>query len=78
MLIKDAVIKRILELCNQYGYTPNKLAELSTVPPPTLRALLAGKVKNPSVVVIYKICRTLKIDLKDFYDSNLFENDFDD
>ena len=78
MLIKDAVIKRILELCNQYGYTPNKLTELSTVPPPTLHAVLAGKVKNPSVVVIYKICRTFKIELKDFYNSNLFDTEFDD
>ena len=29
MLFKEAVSKRIYELCNTYNYTPNKLAELS-------------------------------------------------
>lgn len=31
MLFKEAITLRILELCNQYNYTPNKLAELSAV-----------------------------------------------
>ena len=35
MLFKQAVSTRILELCNQYNYTPNRLAELSAVPPST-------------------------------------------
>ncbi len=72
MLFKEAVSTRILELCNQYNYTPNRLAELSAVPPSTLRALLANKVENPSSYIIYKICKTLKIKVKDFYDSDLF------
>ncbi len=72
MLFKQAVSTRILELCNQYNYTPNRLAELSAVPPSTLRALLANKVENPSSYIIYKICKTLKIKVKDFYDSDLF------
>lgn len=58
MLFKQAVSTRILELCNQYNYTPNRLAELSAVPPSTLRALLANKVENPSSYIIYKICKT--------------------
>ena len=72
MLFKQAVSTRILELRNQYNYTPNRLAELSAVPPSTLRALLANKVENPSSYIIYKICKTLKIKVKDFYDSDLF------
>lgn len=78
MLMKEAISQRIFELCDKYSYTPNKLAELSAVPPSTLRALLSCQVENPSSVVIYKICRTLKIKLKDFYDSKLFENEFED
>ncbi len=73
MLFKEAVSQRILELCNKYDYTPNKLAELSAIPPSTLRALLANNVNNPSSFIVYKVCRTLKITLKDFYDSNLFD-----
>ncbi len=73
MLFKEAVSQRILELCNKYDYTPNKLAELSAIPLSTLRALLANNVNNPSSFIVYKVCRTLKITLKDFYDSNLFD-----
>lgn len=79
MLFKEAISQRILELCKQYNYTPNKLAEMSAIPPSTLRALLANKVDNPSSYLIFKICRLLKIDLKDFYNSELFNmNNIDD
>mgnify|MGYP005749908529 CR=1 FL=1 len=72
MLFKEAISLRILELCNKYNYTPNKLAELSAIAPTTLRSLLANKVDNPSSTLIFKICKTLKIDIKDFFDSPLF------
>ena len=79
MYFKEAISKRIYELCDQYGYTPNKLAELSAVAPSTLRATLWNNVENPSSTVIYKICKTLKIDMKDFFDSDLFKtNNLDD
>jgi transcriptional regulator with XRE-family HTH domain len=73
MLFKEAISQRILELCDKYNYTPNKLAELSAIPPSTLRALLSNNVDNPSSTIIFKICKTLKINLKDFYDSKLFD-----
>ena len=72
MLFKQAVSHRIYELCDQYHFTPNKLAELSAVPPSTLQDLLLLKVANPSSYVIYQICKTLKITLKDFFDSEIF------
>ena len=79
MLFKEAISKRIFELCDKYDYTPNRLAEMSAIPPSTLRATLANKVENPSASVIYKICKTLKIDIKEFYNSNLFNfNNIDD
>ena len=73
MLFKEAVSRRIYELCKKYNYTPNKLAELSAIPPSTLRAMLINQVDNPSSTIIFKICKTLKIDLKDFFDSELFD-----
>ena len=57
MLFKEAITLRILELCNKYNYTPNKLAELSAIAPSTLRALLANDVGNPSSTIIFKIHR---------------------
>ena len=79
MLFKEAISKRIIDLCNNYHYTPNKLAELSTVPPSTLQDMLSLKVANPSSYVIYQLCKTMNISLKDFFDSELFsESNIDD
>ncbi|HPF82829.1 MAG TPA: helix-turn-helix transcriptional regulator [Bacilli bacterium] len=79
MLFKEATSQRILELCDKYGYTPNKLAEISAIAPSTLRATISNTVDNPSSYIIYKICKTLKIELKEFYDSELFNiNKIDD
>lgn len=75
MLFKEAISERIIELCSQYNYTPNKLAEMSAIPPSTLRATLQNNVKNPSSYMIYNICKTLKIDIKEFYNSDLFNFD---
>jgi len=79
MLFKEATSQRILELCDKYGYTPNKLAEISAIAPSTLRSTISNTVDNPSSYIIYKICKTLKIELKEFYDSELFNiNKIDD
>lgn len=74
MLFREAISQRILELCDKYNYTPNRLAEMSSVPPSTLRATLANRVENPSSFVIYKICKTLNIEIKDFFDDEKFNN----
>ena len=79
MLFKEAVSSRILELCDKFKITPHNLANLSGVAPSTLRAIVVNEVNNPSSYVIYKICQTFKIELKDFYNSELFNfNNLDD
>ncbi len=75
MLFKKAVSMRIEELCAERNITVNKLSETSTIPPSTLRDIVNCKVDNPSSSVIYQICKSLKISLKDFYASNLFDFD---
>ena len=79
MLFKEDVSKRIIELCNIHNITPNKLAELSAIPSTTFNSLINNKVTNPSSYLIYKICQTINIEMKDFFDSPLFiNNKFDD
>jgi len=73
MLFKEAVSLRIYELCDKYDYSPNKLAELSSIPNTTFESMILKRVTNPSARNIYKICRTLKIDVKEFYNSSLFD-----
>lgn len=73
MLFREAVSKRIYELCKLNNYTPNGLAEASSIPPSTLQGIMGCKVVNPSSYVIYQICKPLKISIKEFFDSELFD-----
>lgn len=73
MSFQEAVCKRIYELCKKHNYTPNGLAEASNIPPSTLQNITECKVKNPSSYIIFQLCITLNISIKDFFDSELFD-----
>lgn len=72
MTFQEAVSNRIFELCEKFNYTPNGLAEASGIPPSTLQNITRCRNINPSSYVIFQLCITLKISLKDFFDSDLF------
>lgn len=72
MKTKEAVQKRILELCDQKDLTVNALATSSGLPPSTLKNIIYGVSKNPGVVTIKIICDGLDITLSDFFDSDIF------
>ena len=73
MLFKEAVSKRIQELAATENYSINGLAEISTVPPSTLRDLIHCRINNPSSYVIYQICKALNIPLEEFFNITLFD-----
>lgn len=75
MLYKKAIIKRIYELCNENDYSINKLAELSAIPTSTLADIMSDRSKNFSYLIIFKICKGLKIELNQFYDTEYFKID---
>ena len=56
MNIKEAVEKRIIELCNERNMAINALANTSGVAPSTIYSMLNEKSKNPGVVSIKMIC----------------------
>lgn len=74
MTIKEAVEKRIVELCDEKGIAINALANISGVSPSTVYSMLNEKSKNPGVCSIKKICDGLDISVRQFFDSNLFDN----
>lgn len=74
MNAKDAVAKRIKELCTERRMTVNALANLCGVPPTTIYSMLNVKSKNPGVVSIQKLCDGLDISVREFFNSPLFEN----
>ena len=73
MNTKEAVAKRIIELCEERGLAINALSNISGVPPSTVYSMLNQKSKNPGVVSIKKLCDGLQITVKTFFDSELFD-----
>jgi len=71
---KEAVAKRILELCEEKHIAINALANISGVAPSTIYSMLNEKSQNPGVVSIKKICDGLEITVRDFFDCDLFDS----
>ena len=71
---KEAVAKRILDLCEERNMAINALATVSGVSPSTIYSMLNEKSKNPGVVSLKKICDGLNISLRGFFDSDLFDD----
>ena len=74
MLIKEAVEKRIFELCSERNIAINTLANISGVSPSTVYSILNEKSRNPGVVSIKKICDGLNITIIDFFKAELFND----
>ncbi len=74
MSTKEAIAKRILELCNERNMAVNALANASGIPPSTVYSMLNEKSRNPGTVSIKKLCDGLEISLREFFDSPLFED----
>lgn len=74
MNAKQAVARRIIELCRERDIAINALANLSGVSPSTIYSMLNEKSQNPGIVSIKKLCDGLEISLRTFFDSPLFDN----
>jgi transcriptional regulator with XRE-family HTH domain len=73
MTAKEAVAKRIVQLCAERNIAINALANISGVSPSTVYSILNEKSQNPGIVSINKLCDGLEITLREFFDSDLFE-----
>lgn len=73
MSTREAVAKRIRQLCKERGITPNKLSTISAVPQATLKSILGGESLNPGVVTLKKLCDGLEITLGEFFSTPEFD-----
>ena len=73
MSTKEAIANRILQLCDERHIAVNELASISGVSPSTVYSILNEKSQNPGVVSIKKICDGLNISVREFFDSDLFD-----
>ena len=74
MNTKEAVAKRILDLCAERNMAVNALASSSGVSPSTIYSMLNEKSKNPGVVSLKKICDGLGITLGEFFSTDEFDS----
>ena len=72
MTTREAVVKRIIELCDEKGITINGIANIAAIPPSTIKNIIYGVSKNPGIVTIKMLCDGFDISLSDFFDSELF------
>lgn len=74
MNTKEAVAKRILDLCAERNLAVNALASAAGISPSTVYSMLNEKSQNPGIVSIKKICDGLEISIRDFFDCDLFND----
>ena len=74
MSIKDAVVSRFKAICDQRGIKINELATRSGVTPSTAYSMFDESRRDVSIVTIKKFCDGLDISIKEFFNSEEFEN----
>ena len=74
MTLKEALMRRINELCENKGLNPSSLAYLCGVDRSTIYSILGTKSKSPEVASIKKICDGLEITLGQFFNTPEFDN----
>lgn len=70
---REAVVRRIRQLCEERAYTPNGIAIFSAIPQSTLKSILNGESKNPGIVSIKKLCDGFGITLGEFFATAEFD-----
>lgn len=74
MSIKDMVVFRFRELCNERNIKINELAYRSGVTPSTAYSMMDPNRRDISIVTIKKFCDGLDITLGEFFSTSDFDN----
>lgn len=72
MDLQEAVKIRILKLCKERKITINKLATLSGMPQSTVNSLVDGTSQNPKLLTILRICLGLDMEIREFFNDDMF------
>ena len=70
---REAVARRIRQLCKERGITPNGISNIAAVPQATVKSILNGESKNPGIVTIKKLCDGFEITLSEFFSTEEFD-----
>lgn len=74
MGVKDIVVKRFKELCEERNIKINELANLSGVTPSTAYSMMDESRRDISIITIKKFCDGLDMTLGEFFSTEDFDN----
>ena len=74
MTIAEAVVKRLFELCEERNVTINKISTISGVTQSTVSDIVNRATNNAGVATIKKLCDGFEITVREFFDSDLFDD----
>lgn len=74
MTISEAVISRILKICDERNMTINKLSNICGITQSTLDNIVNGHSKNPKLLTIVRICDGIEMSMQDFFSDPVFTN----
>jgi transcriptional regulator with XRE-family HTH domain len=74
MKICEATNLRIEQLRKEKRMTVYSLIYQSGMPSSTVKSIIHGKSQNPGIVNIKKIAEGLGVSIREFYDSELFDD----
>lgn len=73
MTMAEAISRRLDEYLFERKLTLYSLAKKAGLPTATLQNLYRGKMKSPTVSVLFKICAALEITVAEFLNSHYFD-----
>lgn len=74
MTFSEAIKQRIKEICKEKNMNINMLAVNSGLTPSTVKSIFSSKYKAPNTQTLYYLCIGFGIELKDFFDDDIFKN----
>lgn len=74
MNVKDTVVKRFKELCDERNIKINELANISGVTPSTAYSMMDENRRDISIITIKKFCDGLDITLGEFFSTPEFDS----
>lgn len=75
MKLNEAIAYRIKELCEERKLTQYGLYLKTGVPQSTLSTIMKCSYPSMKLRIIYEICDGLEINLKEFFDSDIFKRE---
>lgn len=72
--IKDAIVERFRQLCEERKISYTQLARLAGITPSTVYSMLQPERKDISIVTVKKLCDGLDLSIIDFFDNEVFRS----